>query len=86
VTLKSVIYAPPTASEKVFFRRNNGLMEYIANHAKEAAMMKSTPLPDSPRLMMALVGPVIGVVSGLVLGVFGFVAGKFVKPGLKVIA
>jgi hypothetical protein len=60
--------------------------QYIANHAKEAAMMKSMPLPDSPRLMMALVGPVIGVVSGLVLGVFGFVAGKFVKSGPKVIA
>ena len=60
--------------------------QYIANHAKEAAMMKSMPLPDSPRLMMALVGPVIGLVSGLVLGVFAFVAGKFVKPGLRVIA
>jgi len=60
--------------------------QYIANHAKEAAMMKSMPLPDSPRFMMALVGPVIGVISGLVLGVFAFVAGKFVKPGLRVIA
>jgi hypothetical protein len=65
-----------TSAHIIFFNR------YIANHAKEAAMMKSTPLPDSPRLMMALVGPVIGVVSGLVLGVFGFVAGKFVKPRL----
>jgi len=36
--------------------------------------------------MMALVGPVIGVISGLVLGMLAFVAGKFVKPRLKVIA
>ena len=35
--------------------------------------------PDSPRLMMAMMGPVIGVVSGLVLGLFAFVAGKLVK-------
>ena len=69
-----------TSARIIFFN------QYIANHAKEAAMMKSMPLPDSSRLMMALVGPVIGVVSGLVLGVFGFVAGKLVKPGLRVIA
>jgi hypothetical protein len=43
---------------------------YIANHPQEAAMMTSMPLPDSPRLMMALMGPVIGVLSGIVLGPF----------------
>ena len=30
--------------------------QYIANHPKEAGMMNSMPLPNSPRLMMALVG------------------------------
>ena len=49
---------------------------YVANHPKEAAMMTSMPLPDSPRLMMALTGPVIGVVSGLVLGLFAVGASK----------
>src|SRR5688572_3393572 len=49
---------------------------YIANHPQEAAMMSSMPLPDSPRLMMALVGPVIGVVSGLVIGGLALVAGR----------
>jgi hypothetical protein len=44
-----------TSAHIIFFNR------YIANHAKEAAMMKSTPLPDSPRLMMALVGPSSGL-------------------------
>ena len=51
---------------------------YIAGHAQEAAMMQSMPLPDSPRLMMALVGPIIGVLSGLVLGLFALVARRFV--------
>jgi hypothetical protein len=53
--------------------------QYVANHAQEVAMMKSMPLPDSPRLMMALMGPVIGVVSGIVLGLFAFVAAKLVR-------
>ena len=52
---------------------------YIATHPKEASMMSSMPLPDSPRLMMACTGPVIGVVAGVVLGLFAFVASKFVK-------
>src|SRR5438105_4461255 len=50
---------------------------YIANHPKEAAMMKNMPLPSSPQLMMALTGPVVGVVSGVVLGLFAFIASKF---------
>lgn len=61
-----------TASHLLLFDR------YIANHAQEASMMASMPLPDSPRLMMALVGPVIGVASGLVLGLFAVVAAKLV--------
>ena len=52
---------------------------YIANHPQEADMMKKMPLPDSPRLMMLLTGPVIGLISGLVLGLFAWVASKIVK-------
>ena len=54
--------------------------QYLANHPKEAAMMTSMPLPDSPRLMMLLTGPVVGLVSGLVLGLFALVASKLFKP------
>ena len=54
--------------------------QYAANHQQEVEMMKSMPL--SPRAMMALMGPVVGIVSGLVLGIFAFVAGKLVKPRL----
>jgi hypothetical protein len=50
--------------------------QYIANHQQEAAMMQSMPLPDYPRLMMALVGPMIGVVSGAVIGLFSVVAAR----------
>ena len=52
---------------------------YIARHAQEAAMMQSMPLPGSPRLMMTLTGPVIGLISGVVLGLFALAAGKLVK-------
>jgi hypothetical protein len=52
---------------------------YLANHPDEAAMLASMPMPDSPRLMMLMTGPVIGVISGIVLGGFAWIAGKFVK-------
>ena len=61
-----------TAAHVVFFDR------YIANHPREAAMMTSMPLPDSPRLMMTLVGPVIGAVSGILIGLFAVLATKIV--------
>jgi hypothetical protein len=50
---------------------------YIAHHAKEAAMMHNAPMP--PRAMMAVVGPFVGVISGLVLGLFAWIAGKFMR-------
>jgi hypothetical protein len=50
---------------------------YLANHAKEAAMTQNTPL--SPRLMMAITGPIVGVITGIVLGGLSWVATKFVK-------
>jgi uncharacterized membrane protein len=52
---------------------------YVARHAQEAAMMQNSPLHVSPRLMMAITGPVVGLLSGVILGVFALVAGKLVK-------
>ena len=52
---------------------------YIANHPQEAAMAANMPMPTHPRLMMLLMGPVVGIVSGLVLGLFAFIASKIVK-------
>jgi hypothetical protein len=52
---------------------------YLANHAQEAEMMTKMPMPDAPRLMMLLTGPVVGIVSGLVLGLFAFIASRIMK-------
>jgi hypothetical protein len=54
---------------------------YIVNHPKEEAMMQSWPASMSrhPRLIMLITGPIIGVISGLVLGLFAFVASKIWK-------
>ncbi len=49
---------------------------YVANHPREAEMM--TKLPISPKLMMLCTGPIIGVISGLVLGLFAVIARKIV--------
>lgn len=47
---------------------------YSARHASEIAMMARLPLGDSPRLLMVLMFPVAGIVSGLVLGLFSYAA------------
>jgi hypothetical protein len=60
--------------------------QYLANHAKEAAMMQNMPRPDSPRLMMALGGAIAGLVSGAVIGILAFIAGKLLKPRLSATA
>ena len=52
--------------------------QYLAGHTREAAMMSSGPLATHPRLMMAITGPLIGLVSGIVLGIFAVVAVKLV--------
>jgi hypothetical protein len=52
---------------------------YIARHAQEAAMMQNTPLGVSPRMMMIIVGPVVGLLSGVILGLFALAAGKLIK-------
>jgi len=55
---------------------------YIANHPEMLAMLEGdSPLKGHPRLMMAITGPVIGIISGLVLGLFSLIASKiFRKP------
>ncbi|HWX39078.1 MAG TPA: hypothetical protein VNY09_07535 [Candidatus Sulfotelmatobacter sp.] len=53
--------------------------KYVANHAQEAAMMQNPSVSLPPKAMMAVVGPVIGVISGVILGLFAFVAGKLMK-------
>ena len=57
-----------TAAHVIFFDA------YVANHAREAAMMHNSPLPG--RVMMAIVGPIVGIASGIILGIFAIVAAK----------
>jgi hypothetical protein len=54
---------------------------YLAHHAREAAMMRSTSTPIPPRLLMARVGPVIGVVSGVVIGLLAQLAAWIMRRG-----
>jgi len=54
--------------------------KYISNHRNEADMMSK--MGSSPRLMMLLIGPMIGIVSGLVLGVFSIIAAKLLRRKL----
>src|SRR5215475_5208524 len=51
---------------------------YITNHPQEATMMEKMPMPASPRITMALIGPVVGLVSGIILGLFSLIASKIV--------
>jgi uncharacterized membrane protein len=50
---------------------------YLAHHPQEAAMAATM---SSPRLMMLVTGPIVGVASGLVLGLLAWIASRFVKP------
>ena len=54
---------------------------YVAGHPQEAAMMKN--MPASPKLMMALTGPLVGLISGVVIGLLALAAGKLVKHPLS---
>jgi hypothetical protein len=66
-----------TGAHVLFFNR------YVASHAREAAMMKTMPLPGSPRLMMVLMGPTVGIISGAIIGAFAVVAGILLNPPKK---
>lgn len=52
---------------------------YLAWHPAEAAQMAQMPLPDSPRLMMLMVGPAVGLISGGIIGIFAVLAARLVK-------
>jgi hypothetical protein len=52
---------------------------YVARHAQEAAMIQSSPLSVPPRMMMTIVGPLIGLISGVILGLFTLAAGRLFK-------
>jgi hypothetical protein len=51
---------------------------YAAGHAQEIAMSARMGQMGSPRMMMLVTGPIIGLASGVVLGFFSWVMSKFV--------
>jgi len=53
--------------------------QYMALNPDMMAMNANMPMPTHPRVMMLIIGPVIGIVSGCVLGLFTFIASKIVK-------
>jgi hypothetical protein len=57
---------------------------YANNHPKEVEQMGAMFLPRHPRVMMLITGPFIGLISGLVLGLFAFVASKIWKNKVSV--
>ena len=52
---------------------------YIANHPKEAEMMTKIPSGLNPKVLMLITGPIVGVISGLIFGLFAFIASRLVK-------
>ena len=52
---------------------------YIANHPHEEAMTASMPFSAHPRIVMAVMGPLIGAASGVVLGIFSAIASKLTQ-------
>ena len=54
---------------------------YLANHPDMAKLNASMPpsLAAHPQLAMIIAGPVFGVLSGIILGIFSLLASKIIK-------
>ncbi len=52
---------------------------YFTNHPQKVSANVIIPLLNHPRLMMLIAGPIIGIFSGVVLGIFALIASKIVK-------
>ncbi|MCE3296808.1 MAG: hypothetical protein K0R65_2522 [Crocinitomicaceae bacterium] len=53
--------------------------DYIASHKQEAEMMAKIAMSFHPKLMMLVTGPVVGALSGFLLGFFSFLASRVVR-------
>src|SRR5437879_4188367 len=51
-----------TAAHLIFFGH------YLGNHPREAAMMERLPASISPKLLMVITGPVVGIITGVIIG------------------
>jgi hypothetical protein len=62
-----------TGAHLIFFHR------YLVGHPQEAAMMISAQVAVPPKLLMATVGPAIGIISGVVIGVLAYLVARTLK-------
>ena len=62
-----------TAAHILFFHT------YMGNHSEMAKRMADMPYSNHPIRMMTITGIFIGILSGLILGLFSFVASKLIK-------
>jgi hypothetical protein len=62
-----------TAVHIIFFH------QYMGFHPMMAQKMSEMPLAYHPLRQMAVTGPLIGILSGLVLGLFAFLASRILK-------
>lgn len=51
--------------------------QYVARHQREAEMMSQLPL--APKAMMLVTGPIIGVISGIVMGILALIVHRIVS-------
>jgi len=54
--------------------------QYIARHQREAEMMAQ--MPFAGKTMMLITGPIVGVVSGIVLGILALITHRIVSTRL----
>ena len=54
--------------------------QYISRHPAEQARMTTMPLATHPRVLMLIVGPLIGLLSGVVIGLFAMLAHRLAVP------
>jgi hypothetical protein len=68
-----------TAAHATFF------FTYVVTHPEYLAMTNNLApaLAAHPRRMLLAVGPISGILSGLVLGLFSWVASKFLKRNIN---
>jgi hypothetical protein len=53
---------------------------YMAHHPEFLQMLAATPLSTRPRVFMLAQAPVAGLISGIVLGLFSFIASRIFRP------